>query len=254
MFFTVNKPDCRWNGSRWTAKIKPVRRFSCYWPLLWGTLFVIGILASIGCSRNEPDQNDYLIRVRSSLVTVAEFNRAVANASEEAFPGEQNVEESAIKDLQVRVLNQLTEERIIAERAKEMGLQISEQEIEEAVNAIKADYPDETFEETLLENAVSFEEWKKKLATRLIVQKVIARELIDQVQISSQDVADYYRAHYPNGLSEDSATSEINERIVKHLRQQKAEQQYKEWIGKLRQSIQVEINQKQWNNLLETSN
>lgn len=254
MFFTVNKLDCRWNGSRWTAKIKPVRRFSCYWPLLWGTLFVIGILASIGCSRNEPDQNDYLIRVRSSLVTVAEFNRTVANASEEAFPGEQNLEESAIKDLQVRVLNQLIEELIIAERAKEMGLQISDQELEEAVNAIKADYPDETFEETLLENAVSFEEWKKKLATRLIVQKVIARELIDQVQISSQDVADYYWAHYPNGFSEDSATSEINERIVKHLRQQKAEQQYKEWIGKLRQSIQLEINQKQWNNLLETSN
>jgi hypothetical protein len=185
---------------------------------------------------------------------VVEFKRAVANASEEAFPGEQNIGESALQDLRGRILNQMTEELIIVERAKELGLQVSAQELEEAVNAIKSDYPDNTFEEALLENAVSFEEWKKKLATRLIVQKVIAKELIDQVEISRRDVADYYRTHYPKGLPKNGITDgDINERIVKHLRQQKAEHSYKEWIGKLRQSIQVEINQKQWHNLLKTS-
>jgi hypothetical protein len=213
--------------------------------LLW-MFFAIGLIAAGGCSQNGENQNDYLIQVGSGSVTVAEFNRAVANASEESFPGEQNLEQSALKDLKVRVLNQMTEELIIAQRAQQLGLHVSSEELEEAVNAIKADYPDNTFEETLLENAVSLEEWKKKLAMRLIVQKVITRELIDKVQISTQDVADYYQKHYPDGLPEQEAAADINERIIMHLRQQKAEQSYQEWISKLRQSFPVNISQKHW--------
>jgi hypothetical protein len=66
-------------------------------------------------------------------------------------------------------------------------------------------------------------------------------------------VADYYRTHYPDGLPEDEPAADINERIVKHLRQQKAEQLYEEWIGKLRQSFPVDINQKHWDYLQEST-
>jgi hypothetical protein len=228
--------------SRWYVGVKLILRL---------TLAAACIIAACGCSRKTADQPDYLIKVRSSLVTVAEFNRAVANASEEVFPGEIKLEESALQELRVRVLKQLTEELIIVERAKELKLRVSPEELQEAVDGIKAEYPGNTFEETLLENAVSFEEWKKKLAVRLLVQKVITAELIDQVQITTQDVADYYRKYYPKGLPQDEDAAYINERIVKHLRQQKAEQLYKDWINQLRQSIPVQINEEKWNGILE---
>jgi hypothetical protein len=194
-------------------------------------------------------EDDYLIHVGSSAVTVSEFKQAVQAAAEEVFPGEQEVNAAAQSDLRIRVLNQLTEELIITERAKAMGLSVSEEELGRAVAEIKGDYPDDTFEKTLLENAVSFLSWKKKLATRLLINKVIESELVDKVEITSQDLAEYFQDHYPGGVPEGENADEINQKIVRHLRRQKAEEMYQAWIEKLRKSYPVDIDQKRWNRL-----
>ncbi|MEJ2039109.1 MAG: SurA N-terminal domain-containing protein [Desulfosarcinaceae bacterium] len=215
---------------------------------MWTVWFVFAVLALGACSQ-KPDQDDYLVRVGSQSVTVGQFKQAVEMAGEEAFAGEGEQKSGDFKDLQVRVLNQLSEELVILEKAKALGIGVSEAEIDQAVNRIKADYPDNTFEETLLENAVSFSAWRKRLASRLIIEKVIAKELVDKVTIRPEDVAGYYHAHYPEGTPEDANEEDVNRRIVKHLRQQKAEQDYKEWIEKLRKAYPVELNRKQWDRL-----
>jgi len=202
------------------------------------------------CSR--PTQDDeYLIRVGSSTVTVSEFKHAVDASADEIFPGEQEVSAAARDDLRIRVLNQLTEEMVISERGKELGIGVAGEELEQAVAEIKADYPDDTFEKTLLENAVSFQAWKKKLATRLLINKVIEKELVDKVEITSKDLADYFQVHYPEGVPEGEDADEINQRIVRHLRHQKAEEMYKTWIENLRKSYPVDIDQQRWNRLAE---
>ena len=212
-------------------------------------LLSMGYLALWGCAKTAPD-DAYLIRVGGSSVTVAEFKRAVDAAAEEVFPGEQEVSREAKDELRMRVLNQMTEELIISERGKELGLSVTNEELEHAVADIKADYPDDTFEKTLLENAVSFQAWKKKLATRILINKVIEKELVDKVEITSQDVANYIQTHYPEGVPGDENTEEVNQKIIRHLRHQKAEEMYHDWIEKLRQAHPVEIDQKRWNHLV----
>jgi hypothetical protein len=181
---------------------------------------------------------------------VAEFNQVVDMVGEESSAGENNLNAKDIYEIKVRVLNQLTEELIILEKAKAMGLSVTETEIDQAVQQIKADYPDNTFEETLLENAISYKIWRKKLASRLLIEKVIAKELVDQVTISAEDIADYYQKHYPEGTPEDAPAEDVNKRIVRHLRKQKAEQNYKAWIEKLRGVYSVELNRQQWERLI----
>ena len=184
------------------------------------------------------------------VVTEMAFNQALQTASEEVFPGEPETQDDVSNNLKVRVLNQLSEELIIAERAKDLVIDVTDAELDKAVAAIKADYPDNTFEETLLENAVSFDYWKKRLATRLLVEKVIDRELVDQVNITPEDVADYYQSHYAEGTPEDEDPDTINERIVVHLRRQKAEKAYKQWIEELRKLYPVEINRAKWERII----
>jgi hypothetical protein len=206
-----------------------------------GTL--LGSLGCLGCSQ-EQGGDSYLLRINHVTVSLSEFNRAVEAAGEEAFPGERDLGDEVMKDLRLRVLNQLGEELMITAFAADHGIILADGELDKAVADIKSDYPDGTFEETLLENAVSFEYWKKKLATRLLVKKVIEKELVDKVQITTDDVADYYNKHYPEGISRDEDADEINRRIVRHLRQQKAETAYKSWIEQLRNSYPLEINKK----------
>jgi hypothetical protein len=214
-------------------------------------LLMAGVLSICACGLNAQD-DAYLIRVGTSTITVAEFKQAVEASGEEAFPGDQTIGPKALNDLRVRVLNQLSEELIISERAKQLNIRVTDQEVEVAVAAIKADYPDDTFEKTLLENAVSYQAWKQKMATRLLIDKVINKELVDQVQITSEDVAVYFQTHFPEGIPKGEDADQINKRIVQHLRHQKAEELYKSWIENLKNAFPVDVHQQRWNRLVES--
>jgi hypothetical protein len=209
----------------------------------------ICLLCLVHCSRPAKDTGS-LIRVGSSTVTVFEFNRAVEAAAEDVYPGEQEISGETRNDLRMRVLNQMADELIITERAKALGIKVSDEELERAVADVQSDYPDDTFEKTLLENAVSFQAWKKKLALRLLINKVIDGELVDKVEINSRDVTDYFQSHYPEGVPEGENADEINQRIVQHLRHQKAEEMYQGWIQDLRKTYPVEVDRERWNRLV----
>jgi len=214
-------------------------------------LLVVGVLCFCACG-SDSQEEAYLIRVGTSTVTVAEFNRAVEASAEEAFPGDQTIDLAALNDLRVRVLKQLSEELIIAERAKQLNIHVTDQELAAAVADVKADYPDDTFEKTLLENAVSYQAWKKKIATRLLMEKVINKELVDKVEITKADVSAYFQKHYPEGLPQDEDADQINERIVQHLREQKAEALYQGWFEELKAAFPVDVDQKQWKRLVKS--
>ncbi len=217
-----------------------------------GTVF-LALTILLGCTREAPEK-DYLLRVDGHVVTVGQFLRSVEAAGEEAFPGERSVSAAALQDLQMRVLNQLSEELMIAAHADSIGVSVSDAELSRAVDDIKADYPDDTFAETLLENAVSFETWKQKLAMRMLVDKVVEKEIVDKVEITSTDVAAYIQAHYPDGAPGGENADVVNQKIVRHLRHQKAEQMYPQWIEQLRQKYPVDVNQKRWTRLVEAKN
>lgn len=217
----------------------------------YGLIFLTFMASGICACGSKGADNEFFLKVGNSTITVIEYKQEVAAAAEEAFPGEREIPVTAKKDLRMRVLNQLTEELLISEYARNHGLAISEAELDQEVAAIKADYPDNTFEDTLLENAISFQSWRQKLGRSLLVKKVINKELVDKVKITPEDVSAYYQTHYPQGPSENESTQQLNKRIVYHLRQQKAEQMYPEWIEKLRKDYPVVVNQKQWNRLAE---
>lgn len=213
------------------------------------TTMVLCAVLLCGCGRKHSGDN-VLLQVGSQSVRLSEFQRDVEAAAEEAFPGEHKPNSNSLNDLRVRVLNQLTDELIICEYAGGLSLKVTEAELDKAVQAIKADYPDETFEETLLENAVSFQVWRQKLARRLLVEKVITKELVDRVEITTEDVAEYYKTHYAQGPPADQPEQDLNMKIITHLRQQKAEKMYQGWIDGLRKSYPVSVNQKQWDALV----
>ncbi|MGD9007441.1 MAG: hypothetical protein PVG41_05940, partial [Desulfobacteraceae bacterium] len=85
---------------------------------------------------------------------------------------------------------------------------------------------------------------------RLLVEKVITKELVDRVEITTEDVAEYYKTHYAQGPPADQSEQELNMKIITHLRQQKAEKMYQGWIDGLRKSYPVSVNQKQWDALV----
>ncbi len=202
-----------------------------------------------GCEKKDPDLGkEVLIRVDDRTMTVLDFNDAFEIAQ---IAYEDNIKEQPeeLKKAQVRLLNQLTIEMILLERAEELGIGVTDAELEEAVSAIKGDYPEGEFEKTLLEFAVSYESWRNRLKNRLIRDKVIEEELKNRIAITPEDIAEFYKKNY-EGKEQETAqeqnSEDINETIVKQLRRQKAEESYSSWIEELKGQYKIEINRDQW--------
>lgn len=208
-----------------------------------------------GCSgANNVNGDEYLIRIGDRIVTVADFSRAFEIAKT-AYPQSSMQNPEDVKDTQLRLLNQMTEEMILLQRASELGISISDAEVEQAVDKIKADYPDDVFEETLLENAVSYRSWEKGLKTRLLMEKLVEQELKDEIVITADEIATFYKEIYGDDPSQTGAmqnSGDIEEIIVKQLRRKKIELAYKTWMENLRKQYTVEINTEQWDKLLNS--
>jgi hypothetical protein len=101
----------------------------------------------------------------------------------------------------------------------------------------------------LLEYAVSYRFWKERLKVRLLMQKVVTRELAEQIVITAEDISKYYQEHlHESRLSVDAqnASENVNKLIIRRLRREKAELAYRDWLKTLRRKYPVEINQDKW--------
>jgi hypothetical protein len=158
-----------------------------------------------------------------------------------------------VKEARLRFVKQMTEEMILRERARDIGIKITDEEVKQAVEDIKQDYPENVFDQILLEYAVSYQLWEKGLETRLLMEKVIAKELGDQIVVTPDDVSKYYEAHHKNDeLAPDKkeVSKDINETITRNLRRTKIEQAYKPWIKELQKKYIIEINKAQWEKII----
>jgi hypothetical protein len=193
------------------------RLFGCTaLPLL---LFVLS-----GCSETtSPDHApNVLIRVGHQRVTVAEYHQALEIAKA-AYPHNQIQKQSILQRLRLQVLKQMIGELIFCHRAAELNIKISEAELETVVASIQQSFPDDTFRQTLLENAIPYLYWEKRLKIRLLIEKVMARDAISEtIEIQPETV------------------------LKKRLQPEAAQVACGEWIQRLQKLWPIEINMVRW--------
>ena len=202
----------------------------------------------VGCSDFEHKQKDeYFIKVGNRTITVADFNKAFEIAKN-AYPHNRIQQPDMIREARLRLVQQMTEEMILLQRAEELGVTIKDSEVEKNLEELKGDYPDNVFQEILLEYAIPYRSWKEGLKTRLLMEKVIAKELGDKIKITHDDISKYYEENFKDDdTSSDvkEVPEDINNIIIKILRKEKMEKAYASWINKLKNNYAVEINKKE---------
>ena len=172
--------------------------------VVWTVL--ICFIATFGCSKMEEGINqEYLINSGDRVVTVSDYNKALSVAKP-AYSFEVIQDKEAFKFIKLRILNQLIEEMVLMKMANEENISVTNEELQQAVADIRADYPEEEFENTLLENVVSYATWEKRLRKRLLMQKVIKKVLEPQVTVTPEEIQTYM-----NTLEEAADTDSLSE-------------------------------------------
>lgn len=212
-------------------------------------VMIFGVLFMVACSNDTGSKpaDSYLIRVGEEVVTAQDFDDALEIAKV-AYP--HNVMQDPVvgKEVRWRLLNQLADETVLLARAKVLNISLSDTEVEAEIDAVKADYPEGMFQQTLLESAISFASWENRLKIRLLIEKVIEKDLTQQVDITPKDVISYYGMGDLSGgdgiVADDSRT--VDKASIGYMRRIKAEAVYHEWMKALKQTYRLEINQRLW--------
>jgi hypothetical protein len=201
-------------------------------------LFGLFFLSVAGCTdESGTPMPEFVIKVGSNMVLSGEFAEKL-DLKLAAYPYDLKENPAEYNQMILDLVFVLSEENVLLAGAGEIGIVVTDSERAAAEAFYREDYPDESFDQMLLENAISYQSWKRMLKNDLMIEKFIQLELKDKIEITSDDVVSFYARH----KGQESLVDE--KQLISQLRLEKSEQSYGEWIRGLKNRYPVEINQK----------
>ncbi len=209
-----------------------------------------------GCRQDRPVtavSQDYVLRCGNISISAGSFSEEL-ELKKSAYPYDIRSDPEKYNTLVMDLVTQLSQELVIRVAAAKNGISVSEKEIDRAEKKIRQDFPGDSFQQMLLENAVPYSLWRKRLGIKLLIDHFISKKLKNKIRISPKEIAEYYNLHKNSGEfgKDNKNNSDIEEkRLVDRLCEQKAESEYPAWIAGLRKRFPVLINKKTLRDFLE---
>jgi peptidyl-prolyl cis-trans isomerase SurA len=97
--------------------------------------------------------------------------------------------------LRLSILRELIDNEILMRRAEKLGLLATDEEVERKLNEMKSPYTKEEFDHRLAEKKITLDDFKRDLRRSLTVEKVLNKEVTSKINVSDQDITDYYNGH-----------------------------------------------------------
>ena len=93
------------------------------------------------------------------------------------------------------VLDRLIEEALLQQRIRELGIKVGDDELEAAIQDVQRqnNLTRPQLEEALRIQGMEFEEYKESLRTQVLRFKLLSREVQSKVEVSNEEVRDYFR-------------------------------------------------------------
>jgi hypothetical protein len=205
--------------------------------------FLVMALLTFGCADSREPADEYLLQVGSRHVTVPEFEQAF-EISKSAYPWEPEERPELVWIIRRRLLVEMIEELLIFERADELGIAVTEKEVDDYVADIRSDYPEGVFEQMFLEEAIPYEVWRKRTRERMLLNKVIEADMPADGKAPAPSVSGRGDGGAPDGSDDGKIGPPVQAPPPLD-----GEDRYRKWIGALAARIPVEINTELWKKL-----
>jgi peptidyl-prolyl cis-trans isomerase SurA len=149
------------------------------------------LAALVGC--NKPVGGDVMAVVDGRKIFRSDvdkyYDNYQASSSQQAATGEQATA------LRLQILHQMIDDEIIMRRAEKLGLLATDEEVDRKFNEVKAPFTQEEFDQRLKDRKITLADFKRDIRRSITVDKVMNKEVSSKINISDQDITDYYNAH-----------------------------------------------------------
>jgi peptidyl-prolyl cis-trans isomerase SurA len=101
------------------------------------------------------------------------------------------------RDSEAVFLEKLIDMRLQIQEAKRLGLDVTPDEVTEAIENIKKKYSlsGNALEESLKKEGLTFEEYKKRLSEQIMISKLISQQIRNKIVVSDEEVKNYMEAN-----------------------------------------------------------
>lgn len=221
---------------------------------LWALLGLILCCQSCG----EPEkESPVAVIIKSPVISVSEEEFLdELELKKAAYPYKITEKPEEYNELVISLVNTLTEELLLLTAALELGVDVVENEVKMAEDEVKKEYPENGFDQMLMEKAIPYPLWKKRLKTDLIINKLIDQEIKNKVEITSDDLVEFYRKYNAEDKQDSKKKQKESKKpideneLVSVLRRQKTEEVYGKWLQDLEAKYPIEINMEKIKSLL----
>jgi parvulin-like peptidyl-prolyl isomerase len=102
---------------------------------------------------------------------------------------------TSVSELKLGFLNKLIETELLLQEADVRSLTVTDEELDLEISHLKEDYPKDTLNEALERIGLQLEEWKEDRKEKLLIDKLIKREVDSVIHVSDDDIREYYDAN-----------------------------------------------------------
>lgn len=156
---------------------------------MWSIFIVLCSLA-YACNQGHGERGAIALQVGDKKISVEQVKKDIAFQTAELVDPD-----STSLRLEGPLLDSLVDYYLIENYAEKHGISVSQTELLRAIGRIKKDYPDGSFEETLLRRYVSIDQWKEALRREILRKKVFEAVTIAAKPPTYQEIEHFYRAH-----------------------------------------------------------
>jgi len=97
--------------------------------------------------------------------------------------------------LRLNILHQMIEDEITMRRAEKLGLLATDEEVDRKYNELKSPFTQEEFDKRLKDSKRTVADIKRDIRRSITLDKVMNKEVSSKINVTDQDVTDYYNAH-----------------------------------------------------------
>ena len=157
----------------------------------WAALAALLAFTS-GCNNNrqaaQPEEGVWAI-VDGTPVTRAEVDKYYRT---QLNPDAPEPSQDEALSLRLNILDELINNHILLERARKLGLQAADGEVEDKFTEFKSPYTEDEFQRQLKARGYTVDDLRNDIRQQLSIQKVINHEVIAKITITDQDIQDFY--------------------------------------------------------------
>lgn len=132
--------------------------------------------------------------INDSIITLSELNAATAIAVDKLDIGEKK-DSKKVVEVKGRILENLITQKLVKQASDKAGIDISEREIDNAVDDIKKQngMNQENLLVALAQSGLTYREYREQLKEQIRQVKFINKEFRSKISIQPEDINDHYR-------------------------------------------------------------